>query len=99
MRFKVYRLRRAGRRLEWRHIVSPDVGELITHLVASGGREYRALSLRPLDAPAGPPAIPDLYEPALLGVSALALRLRGYERLEDAEGARAVLQEWHCELA
>jgi hypothetical protein len=34
----------------------------------------------------------------LLGVYPLALRLRGYERLEEAEGVRAVLQEWHCEL-
>jgi hypothetical protein len=43
-------------------------------------------------------AVPDLYEPTLLGFSTLALRLRGYERLDEPGGARAVLQEWHCEL-
>jgi len=34
----------------------------------------------------------------LLAISSLAFRLRGYERLEERDGARAVLQEWHCEL-
>ena len=100
MRFRVYRLRRAGRRLDWRDVVNgtPHVGELITHVVATRGRQYSALSLRPIDAPAGEPAIPDLFEPVLLSVSSLALRLRGYERLDEREGTRAVLQEWHCEL-
>jgi hypothetical protein len=42
-------------------------------------------------APLAEPAIPDLYEPVLVGVSTLALRLRGYERLEDGGIGRAVL--------
>jgi hypothetical protein len=100
MRFKVYRLRRSGRRLAWRDAlnVQPEVGELVTHLVAARGRTYAAASLRPAGAPVAEPAIPDLYEPVLVGVSTLALRLRGYERLEEAGIVRAVLQEWHCEL-
>jgi len=100
MRFKVYRLRRAGRRRDWREVVNepPQIGDLIMHLVTSRGRQYSAASLRPTGAPAGEPPIPDLYEPVLLGVYPLALRLRGYERLEEDDGARAVLQEWHCEL-
>ena len=100
MRFKVYLLRRGGRRLDWRDVVNhpPHVGELVTHLVTSRGRQYTAATLRPLGAPVATPAVPDLYEPVLLGVYSLAFRLRGYERLEEREGARAVLQEWHCEL-
>jgi hypothetical protein len=104
MRFKVYLLRRGGRRLDWRDVVNqpPHFGELLTHLVSNRGRQYSAATLRPVDAaagtPAGGPSVPDLYEPVLVGVSSLAFRLRGYERLEDRAGVRAVLQEWHCEL-
>ena len=100
MLFKVYRLRRAGRRLDWRHVVNeaPHVGQLISHVVTRRGRQYNAVSLRPVASPARASAIPDLYEPSLLGISTLALRLRGYERLDHPDGARAVLQEWHCEL-
>ncbi len=100
MLFKVYRLRRAGRRLDWRDVVNeaPHVGELISHVVTSRGHPYNALSLRPVASPALARAVPDLYEPTLLGFSTLALRLRGYERLDEPDGARAVLQEWHCEL-
>lgn len=100
MRFKVYLLRRAGRRLAWRDVVNhpAHVGELITHVVTSQGRQHSAASLRPVGAPAGAPSIPDLYEPVLLAISSLAFRLRGFERLEERDGARAVLQEWHCEL-
>ena len=68
------------------------------YLLTSHGRQHSAASLRPVGAPAGEPSIPDLYEPALLAISSLALRLRGYERLEERDGPRAVLQEWHCEL-
>jgi hypothetical protein len=44
MRFKVYRLRRSGRRLAWPDVVNaaPHVGELIVHTVTSGGRRYNA---------------------------------------------------------
>jgi hypothetical protein len=100
MRFKVYRLRRAGRRLQLRDVLNeaPHFGELVTHIVTRRGRQYSAASLRPVASPAREPQIPDLYEPTLLGMSPLALRLRGYERLDDGEGSRAVLQEWHCEL-
>ena len=49
MLFKVYRLRRAGRRL----------------VATSRGRQYNAVSLRPVASAARASAIPDLYEPAL----------------------------------
>jgi hypothetical protein len=100
MRFKVYLLRRGGRRLDWRDVVNgpAHVGELITHILTSGGRQYSAASLRPIAAPVADAQVPDLYEPVLLGVHSLALRLRGYERLDERDGVRAVLQEWHCEL-
>jgi hypothetical protein len=34
----------------------------------------------------------------LLAFAPIAFRLRGFERLERASGAFAVVQEWHCEL-
>jgi hypothetical protein len=48
MRFKVYRLRRSGRRRAWREVVNepPQLGELIMHVVTSHGRQYSAASLR-----------------------------------------------------
>ena len=48
MRFKVYRLRRSGRRLPWRDVVNeaPQIGELIMHLVTSRGRQYSVASTR-----------------------------------------------------
>ena len=49
MRFKVYLLRRQGRRLPWREVKnSPSyVGDLISHTVEAGGERYRVLTLRP----------------------------------------------------
>lgn len=98
MRFKVRLLRRVGRRLAWRDVLNGahHVGELVTHVIDIGGERYTVLSLRPAD-PARAPAIPDLYEPVLLGFSPLAFRLRGFERVPDPDGRFAVVQEWHCE--
>lgn len=98
MRFKVYRLRRRGRRLPWREVINGPafVGELISHAVEAGGERYNMLTLRPLD-PMAPPLIPDLYEPVLLRFAPLAFRLRGYERVEGEGAPFSVVQEWHCE--
>jgi hypothetical protein len=61
-------------------------------------RLYAVATLRPLDPAAAAP-IPDLYEQVLIGFFTLALRLRGFERVEATEGHFSVVQEWHCELA
>ena len=100
MKFKVYRLRRKGYRLAWRAVVNGQhyVGDLVSYSVGRDGERYKALTLRPTD-PIGESAIPDLYEPILIGFAPLAFRVRGYERIERLNGhAYAVVQEWHCEL-
>lgn len=98
MKFKVFLLRRQGRRLPWREVQNGPchVGELITHCVDVKGERYQVATLRPADPMAEPP-IPELYEPVLLGFSTLAFRLRGFERAEAPGGAVGVVQEWHCE--
>ena len=99
MRFKVYLLRRRGRRLAWRDVVNGPchVGEVVTHGVEMGTERYLVATLRPPDPIAAAP-VPELYEPVLVGFSTLAFRLRGYERVEAANGHFSVVQEWHCEL-
>lgn len=99
MKFKVYLLRRRGRRLAWRDVVNGPrhIGQLITHRVEAGTDRFTVATLRPEDPAASPP-VPDLYEPVLLGFSPIALRLRGFERVESARGHFSVVQEWHCEL-
>jgi hypothetical protein len=95
VKFKVYLLRKRGRRLPWREVQNGPayVGDLITHSVDVSGERYKVLGLRPAD-PIGEPPIPELYEPVLLGFSPLAFRIRGFERLDEAG---LVVQEWHCE--
>ena len=50
------------------------------------------------DTPTAASAVPELYEPVLLGFTVLSFRLRGYESLESEDGRVGVVQEWHCEL-
>ena len=99
MRFKVFVLRHGGRRLSWRdaHNGPSFVGHLLTQQMTLGEETYRVLTLR-ADDPAAPSPMPALFEPVLLGFAPLAFRLRGFERIERASGAFAVVQEWHCEL-
>ena len=99
MRFKVYLLRKRGRRLRWRDVQNGPchVGQLVTHSCAIGGAHYTVLTLRP-DDPIAEPPIPELYEPTLSRFALLAFRLRGFERLQGPEGDFAAVQEWHCEL-
>jgi hypothetical protein len=99
LRFKVFLLRRRGRRLPWREVQNGPrhVGDLITHAVDVKGAQYQVMTLRPAD-PMSESPVPELYEPVLLGFSTLAFQLRGYERVEATAGHFSVVQEWHCEL-
>jgi hypothetical protein len=100
MRFKVYLMRRRGRRLLWREVVNGPayIGDLRTHAVDRGNERFQVARLAVADAPAAGSAVPDLYEPVLLGFSPLAFRLRGFESVGAADGSAGVVQEWHCEL-
>jgi len=55
VRFKVYLLRRRGRRLPWRVVQNGPsyVGDLRTHSVDIGGERYTAASLHPDRQPDG----------------------------------------------
>lgn len=98
MRFRVYLLRKRGRRLPVREALNGPsyVGDLLTRSIEVSGERYQVATLRPPDPVAEPP-IPDLYEPVLLVFAPLAFRLRGFERAQGSEGLIAVVQEWHCE--
>jgi len=98
MKFRVYRLRTAGRRLPRRAVMNGPsfIGQLITHSIEIDGERFHVATLRGVD-PIAAPLIPELYEPTILGFSVLAFRLRGFERVERAGVAMGVVQEWHCE--
>jgi hypothetical protein len=97
MRFRVRLLRNHGRRLRWQDVLNGPsyVGDLRTYLT-SGDQRVKAATLISLENQRA--ILPDLYEPALLGFSIFAIRLRGFERLEGPDGPYAVVQEWHCEM-
>lgn len=99
MRFKVRPLRIDGRRLPWREIVNRPAfdGDLRTYELQLRGHWVKAATLAAFD-PAAHAALPDLFEPVLVGIAPLAFQLRGFERHEGLEGAYSVAQEWHCEL-
>jgi hypothetical protein len=99
MRFKVYLLRRLGRRRPWRDVKNGHtyLGTLITHLETRNGEQYNVLQLQPSD-PMSTDRPPKLYEPVLLGFAPLAFRLRGFERVESGDGDYGVVQEWHVEM-
>jgi len=100
MRFKIYLLRRRGRRLPWPEVVNGPTyaGDLRSHSIERAGHRFHVLTLAQADAPTADPVIPELYEPVLLGFTVLSFRLRGYERVESREGHLGVVHEWHCEL-
>lgn len=99
MRFKVYPLRYRGRRLEWREVRNGPayVGDLLSHSIEFGGVRYRVAALSGISSPSAA-QLADLYEPVLVGFSALAFRLRGFERVARHESWIGGVQEWHCEL-
>jgi hypothetical protein len=100
VRFKVYLLRRRGRRLSWRDAQNGHayIGALVTHEEQHGGERYSVLNLQPAD-PMSNDKPPPLYEPVLLGFAPIAFRLRGFERVGQGDNAYAVVQEWHIENA
>lgn len=99
MRFKVYLLRRRGRRLSWREAQNGPtyVGRLVTHIGEHGGERYNVTRLQP-DDPMAAEGMPELYEAVLMGFAPVAFRLRGFERVEGPDGGYSVVQEWHCEM-
>jgi len=98
MRFKVYPLRYRGRRLAWREVINGPsyIGDLRTHEVTAGDERFTVATLFP-DDPASQDRLPPLYEPVFAGIAPLAMRLRGFERIERGRDSFAVVQEWHCE--
>ena len=100
MHFKVFPLRRKGRKLPWREVQNGPAysGDLITHIREVKGELLVVAAHRNPVAPATAPLLPELHQPVLVWVTPLALRLRGFERCEDREGPFSVVQEWHCEL-
>jgi hypothetical protein len=98
VRFKVYLLRRRGRRLSWREAQNGPayVGTLVTHTEEHGGERYNVTTLQP-DDPMKADDMPQLYEAVLLGFAPTAFRLRGFERVGQGDNAYSVVQEWHVE--
>jgi hypothetical protein len=99
MRFKVYLLRRRGRRRLWRDVKNGHTytGTLVTHLETHDGEQFSVLQLQPSD-PMSTDHPPNLYAAVLLGFAPMAFRLRGFERVEGRDGGYGVVQEWHVEL-
>src|SRR2546423_13953721 len=97
MNFRVYPMRTRGRRLPWREIENGPsyVGALQSYRIKHDDQDYNALSLS-ASTPAEAKPLPDLYEPTLVLFAQTAFVLRGYERVETAEGAIGVVQEWSC---
>jgi hypothetical protein len=90
MRFRVYPLRRRGRRLPRREVSnSPSFeGELSTYYLSlPGGRYFVAKLVSPRDTLCKP-LLPELYEPVLTSIGNGLLVLRGFER----EGEAATVQ-------
>ena len=100
MRFRVYQLRRRGRRVPWREVANGRsyIGDLRTERVRHGDTNYEVAVLFPEAEPVKRRVIPDLYEPVLVSMSPSAFQLRGYERVESADGDYGVVQEWLCEM-
>src|SRR2546421_566323 len=98
MRFRIYQLRRRGRRLPWPEVKNGPsyVGDLRSHTADHNGERYHVMHLVPDDGPMALGII-ELYEPTLLSFAPLAFRVRGFERVEDGDGGYGVVQEWHCE--
>jgi hypothetical protein len=101
MRFRVFPLRRKGRRLAWRDVLNGPsyTGDVITHIREVKGEFLVVATLTNPVAPATAQLLPELHVPVLVWITPLALRMRGFERCEDSEGVFSVVQEWHCELA
>jgi hypothetical protein len=97
MQFRIYPMRRGGRRLPWREIENGPsfVGTLQSYRIKHGEEDFEAVSLLSGSPAEGKP-LPDLYEPVLEVFAVNAFVLRGYERVETDQGAIGVVQEWQC---
>ena len=95
MQFRIYPMRRRGRRLPWREIENGPsfVGVLVSHSTKHGEQSFKAISLQ---VGSKTDLLPQLYEPVLEGFAPNAFVLRGYERIETEQGAIGVVQEWKC---
>src|SRR2546422_365895 len=96
MQFRVYPMRKRGRRLPWREIENGPsfIGGLQSYRVKHGEQDFRAISLQS-GSPAEGKKLPDLYEPVFEVFAINAFVLRGYGRVETDQGADGVVQEWH----
>ena len=67
MQFKVYPLRRRGRRISWREVRNspPYSGDLITHIREVNRELIVVATLMNAEAPATSTLLPDLYQPVL----------------------------------
>lgn len=97
MIFKVYLLRRGGRRLSWRDTLNGPayLGDLSLGSVSAGNSIYKMAELK-TQGGIVTRLLPPLYEPVVVSIAPLALQLRGYERMKEPEGYYSVIQEWHC---
>jgi len=97
MQFRVFPMRKRGRRLPWREIENRPsfVGTLQSYRIKHGEQDFNAISLLS-GSPAERKKLPDLYEPVLETFAINAFVLRGFERLETEQGSVGVVQEWHC---
>ena len=98
MKVRVYPMRVKGRRLPWREIENGPsyVGALISYTTKHGESSHHAVALQSGNPAEKGKPLPDLYDPALVLFAPNAFVLRGYERLETAEGTIGVVQEWQC---
>jgi hypothetical protein len=100
MRFKVLPLRDCGRKLAWREVMNgpSHAGDLITFIREVKGELIVVATLTNTESPATQSLLPELYQPVLVWMTPLSLRLRGFERRENGKGVFSVVQEWHCEM-
>lgn len=96
MKFRVIRLRERGRRRDHPFRNTPGhVGDVEIFATIYGEAAYSIAALIGNRA-VNENLIPPLYEPVVVSMSALAMMIRGYERIEEPGGHRSVVQEWHC---
>jgi len=86
-----------GRRLSSREIENGPsfVGHFASDRTKHGESSFETLTLHSGN-PAEQKALPDLYEPVLVGLAPNTFVLRRYERVDTSEGGIGVVQEWHC---
>jgi hypothetical protein len=98
VQFKVYPMRKKGRRISLRDVKNGPsyVGDLRSHVLRLGDENYNVITLFSGNKAVAEHILPDLFEPVLVGFSTLAFQVRGYERIAGKDGYHAVIQEWHC---